>query len=382
MVDHAEMLDDESIWKDAQNANQLRKVLDLKSVSFTRFDDKKTALSAMERDEVSGVYVIEKDYVETGKVQTFRPSDGPLVDIHRSTVEPVLVYALRRQLIAKRGDAQWEERVLKPVEFEHSQIEANGVVRASGDQISEFLSRTTVPVLLGVLLLTALLSASGYLVQTIAQDKETKIVEVLLSSARSDEILSGKLLGLGAAGLLQFAVWSIMVVMVAIAIAVGSASTAIPWVAISLSPLFFCLGYLFIGSLMLATASLGNNAAESQKLTLGWAALALVPLMLLLVLLDSPHGMLATVFSFVPFTSPLTMVLRLAVDAPEVPFWHVAFSVTTLLFSTWVAIKIGARLFRIGLLLSGSPTVTKKFVEPSTSLEMMLASGALRIVHA
>ena len=354
LVDEAGMLAEVDLWKESAGATELSKMLGKNSLSFTRFEDQRKAIEALKAKKVHGVYVITKDYLETGTVRTFRPSTGPLVDIHRSTVEPALVQALRKQLIKNRGEELWATRVLSPVAFEHSQIDSNGAIRASGDQTAEFLGRTTVPVLLGVLLLTALLGASGYLVQTIAQDKETKIVEVLLSSARSDEILMGKLVGLGAAGLLQFAVWSAMIVVVAIGIALGAAPSAIPWFALAFSPVYFCLGYLFMGSLMLATASLGNNAAESQKLTMVWAALALIPLMLLLVLLDAPHGVLAQVFSWVPFTSPLTMVLRLAVDAKGVAPWEIAGSIAVLLCSTWFAIRIGARLFRVGLLLNGS----------------------------
>jgi ABC-2 type transport system permease protein len=217
------------------------------------------------------------------------------------------------------------------------------------------VARTSIPLFLGTLLLTALLSASGYLVQAVSIDKESKIVEVLLSSVTSEEILAGKLLGLGAAGLAQFAVWSSMIVVLALtASAALAAVVSVPWQALAVAPMLFILGYVFLGSLMLATAALGANAAESQKLTMGWAVLAILPLLVLVVLLDEPNGILGRVMTWIPFTSPLTIIIRLAVDSQGIEWWEVIGAVVVLLVSTWVAIRIGARLFRVGFLLTGS----------------------------
>jgi ABC-2 type transport system permease protein len=146
-----------------------------------------------------------------------------------------------------------------------------------------------------------------------------------------------------------------MVVLVALtASSALAAVVAVPWQAVIVAPLLFVLGYLFLGSLMLATAALGANAAESQKLTMGWALLAIVPLMLLVILLEEPHGLVGQALTWIPFTSPLTVIIRLAVDAAGIAWWEVAGSIGVLLISTWLSIRIGARLFRVGFLLTGS----------------------------
>ena len=178
---------------------------------------------------------------------------------------------------------------------------------------------------------------------------------MLLSSATPEEILAGKLFGLVAAGLLQFAVWSSMVVLVALtASAAFAAVVSVPWAALAAAPILFVLGYLFLGSLMLATAALGANAAESQKLTMGWAVLAILPLMVLVILLEEPNGIVGQVMSWIPFTSPLTVIIRLAVDRSGIAGWEVGGAMLVLVLSTWVSIRVGARLFRVGFLLTGS----------------------------
>lgn len=319
------------------------------------YDNRGVATKDLESGRLRTLYVIEKDYLSSGEVRAIQSEKTPLLSMHGTTIEPLLRSLLRKSLVAGHLDRDVEERVLSPAYFIRSRLGPDGEQVTGVDETLDLLVRTTIPLFLGILLLTALLSASGYLVQTVATDKESKIVEVLLSSVTPEEILAGKLFGLGAAGLFQFAVWSSMVVTVAIAASAALASVvSIPWQALAVAPLFFILGYLFLGSLMLATAALGANAAESQKLTMGWAMLAILPLMFLVVLLDDPNGILGQVMTWIPFTSPLTVIIRLAVESSGIAWWEVTGSMVVLLVSTWASIRIGARLFRVGFLLTGS----------------------------
>lgn len=319
------------------------------------FEELEEATARLETGELRAVYVVQSDYLETGQVRSIESKKTPLLSARGTSVEPLLQSLLRESLIDGRVDEHVRDRVLSPANFVRTRLGPDGVETEDLDQALDLLMRTTIPLFLGVLLLTALLSASGYLVQTVATDKESKIVEVLLSSVTPEEILAGKLLGLGAAGLVQFGAWSSMVVFVALsASAALAAVVSIPWLAVVISPVVFVLGYLFLGSLMLATAALGANAAESQKLTMGWAVLAIIPLMVLVILLEDPHGALGQVMTWIPFTAPLTVVIRLAVDPSGIAWWEVTGSIALLMTAIWLAIRIGARLFRVGFLLTGT----------------------------
>jgi ABC-2 type transport system permease protein len=261
-----------------------------------------------------------------------------------------------QRLLVDRVPAIVAERVRNPLSLVRTELGENGAERRVENRGVETVARLVVPVVLSMLLLMALMTTSGYLVQAIAIEKENKVVEVLLSSADPDEILMGKLAGLGSAGLLQFAVWSSMVVVGALWLAglLEELQVSLPWNAIAVAPVFFVLGYLFVGSLMLATGSLGNTSAESQKLTLVWGLLTLLPILLLTVLMQEPNGWVAEALTWIPFTTPLTVVLRLALDPESMPWWEVAGAFGTLGLWTWISIRLGARLFRVGLLLSGS----------------------------
>ncbi len=319
------------------------------------YEDRGSATQDLESGQLRALYVVQEDYLRTGEVRAIESEKSPLLSSRGTSVEPRLRSLLRKSLVEGHLDGDVQKRVISPASFVRSRLGPDGESVTDVDDALDLLVRTTIPLFLGVLLLTALLSASGYLVQTVATDKESKIVEVLLSSVTPEEILAGKLFGLGAAGLLQFAVWSSMVVFVAIAAsAVLAAFVAVPWQALAIAPLLFTLGYLFLGSLMLATAALGANAAESQKLTMGWAMLAILPLMVLVVLLDEPHGLLGQAMTWIPFTSPLTVIIRLAVEPSGIAWWEILGSTVVLVVATWLSIRIGARLFRVGFLLTGS----------------------------
>ena len=122
----------------------------------------------------------------------------------------------------------------------------------------------------------------------------------------------------------------------------------------SLTPLLFITAYAFLGSLMLGTGSFGGNVRESQQLGMFWAFLATLPLMFVPVMLSEPHGVVAHVLTWIPFSAPATLVLRLSLDPAAISLWEVAGSLAVLVLSTWAAVRIASRLFRVGLLLSGA----------------------------
>ena len=112
--------------------------------------------------------------------------------------------------------------------------------------------------------------------------------------------------------------------------------------------------YLFLGSLMLGTGSLGNNFRESQQFSMVWSLSMVVPMMFMQVLIFDPHGTLARVFTWIPFTAPITTVFRLALEPEGIAWWEVVGSWLVLVASTWLALHLGARLFRVGVLMSGA----------------------------
>lgn len=321
-----------------------------------RFPNRAEGVEALRGRSIDTLFVVAADWRATGRVEAITRSDVSVLVRDDVAADLVLARWLRRSIADEDASEEIVARLVDPIAPERARWTPSGIVAESPGAAIEALATVLTPMLLGILLMSSLLMASGYLVQTIAQDKETKIVEVLLSSATADELMAGKLLGLGAAGLVQFGVWSAIGSGLSRLVLAAVPHAAITWPsqAIAVAPLFFLLGYAFLGSVMLATGAFGSSAAESQKLTLVWVLAAVVPLLVLPLFLEEPHGWLARTLCYLPFTAPIAIVIRVAVDPGNVSGLELGLVTLDLVVAIGVALVLGGRLFRLGLLLSGS----------------------------
>jgi len=136
----------------------------------------------------------------------------------------------------------------------------------------------------------------------------------------------------------------------------------IPWLAVALAVPLFVMAFLFFGSLILGTGSLGSNMREAQQLAMVWSLIAALPLMMLTLLLRDPNGTVARVLTWVPFSAPSLIMFRASMDPGSLAWWEIAGSSLVLAGSTWLAILLGARLFRVGLISSGSRPSLREIV--------------------
>jgi len=319
---------------------------------FRPFADENEARAALQAQKVRGYYVVADDYLRSGRVDSVVREGSPL-DSHGAGDQ--LGELLVQRMLAGKVSDDVASLVKQPIKTGKNLTYTNEgqLVEKS---VSQEVAKIVVPIIFMILLMASLLASAGYLLQAVATEKENKVVEVLLSSADPDEILAGKLLGLGGAGLIQIAVWFSMAAAggTATVMVMSIAGVQIPWLAISLGVAYFVLGYLLVGSLMIGTASLGSTIRESQQLSMVWSILTVVPMIALNSLLAEPNGVVARVLTWIPFTSPLTMVMRLSMDPHGVAWWEIVGSLAMLVVGIYAAINIGARLFRVGVLLSGA----------------------------
>jgi ABC-2 type transport system permease protein len=319
---------------------------------FRPFESETEARTAMLSDRIKGYFVLPPDYLDTGRVDIYSPDT---VSLSRSDSRSAFANLLRERLVRGRVEDRIGERVVSPLrDAQRFSVSRRGEVSDGGRAASTV--RLAVPLVFNVLFLMSVLMTAGYLMQGTATEKENKVVEVLLASANPDEILAGKLLGLGGAGLLQIAVWLLMALGTGIGVVplLLASGIEIPWMAVALAVPLFLISFLFFGSLILGTGSLGANMREAQQLAMVWSLTAALPLMMLSLLLRDPHGTVARVLTWVPFSSASLIMLRASMDAASLPWWEIAGSILVLALSTWLAIRLGARLFRVGLLSSGA----------------------------
>lgn len=324
---------------------------------FPNTDEARASLAAR---TIKGLFVVPASYMEEGRVEAYSPDT---FNFSGGDAHDAFADLMRERLVAARLDPSVSARILDPIARTASfAVTRTGEIRDGGTAAS--IVRLVIPLVFMVLFLLSVLMTSGYLMQGTATEKENKVVEVLLASANPDEILAGKLLGLGAAGLLQIAVWLSMALVTGLGVVplLLSARVDVPWTALALAIPFFVVAFLFFGGLILGTGSLGTNMRESQQLAMVWTLTAALPLMLMAVLMRDPNGTVARVLTWVPFTAGPIVVLRASTDAASLAWWEVAGAFVVLLLSTWIGLRIGARLFRIGLLSAGARPSLREIV--------------------
>jgi len=327
---------------------------------FRPYATEAEARAALVAQTIKGYFVLPPDYLQNGGVEAYGPDAGGLSNQDgRNAFEDLL----REHLVAGRVDGTTAARILAPVSgMRRFAVTPKGEVLDGGG--ASTVVRIVVPVAFMILFMLSVLMTSGFLLQGTATEKENKVVDVLLASANPDEVLAGKLLGLGAAGLLQVALWLSLLMVGGIGILPMLIATHIdvPWIAVVLALPLFIASFLFFGSLMMGSGSLGSNMREAQQLAMVWSLVAALPLMMMGPLIQDPHGIVARVLTWIPITSAAVVMLRASMDAAALAWWEAAGAFVVLAASTWLAIGIGARLFRIGLLTSGARPSFKEII--------------------
>jgi len=324
---------------------------------FRPFPSEADARTALAGRKLKGYYVVPADYIAKGVVDIYTPDT---INIAGSEARGQFSNLVRQRLLSGRLDELTSARVVSPLKDTRRFSVTKSGGMADGGQAAGIV-RIVVPLIFTVLFLMSVLMTSGYLMQGTATEKENKVVDVLLASANPDEILAGKLLGLGGAGLLQIAVWMMFLLVGGIGIVplLLTSQVEMPWIALALAIPLFLIAFLFFGSLMLGTGSLGSNMREAQQLAMVWSLTAALPMMMMAVLLREPHGTVARVMTWLPFSAGPLIMFRASTDLDFLNWWEVAGSFAVLLLSTWIAIRIGARLFRIGLLSTSRPKLAE-----------------------
>ena len=201
--------------------------------------------------------------------------------------------------------------------------------------------------------------------RSIIQEKTSRIFEVMLAIARPSDMLAGKLIGVGAVGLTQIAIWLVAGAILigtpmAATILTGDFAVHISAVETVLFPVYFILGYLLYSSLFAGLAATCETEQELQM----YMPLAAVPVWLsfslIMVVINDSNSAWAVAASLFPPTAPIIMFLRMASQIP--PVWQFALSIGLLIASIWVVLWISAKLYRVGILMYGKRATLPELV--------------------
>jgi ABC-2 type transport system permease protein len=194
-----------------------------------------------------------------------------------------------------------------------------------------------------VLILVAIFGFGFTLLTGVVEEKQSRVVEVVLATVRARDLLMGKVLGIGILGLVQLVVF----VGAALAAAMLTQAIALPTTtpgAIAVLVLWFVLGYAMYATVLGAAGSLASRMEEASNLTTPVTLVAILSYFVAIFgVLEDPAGPVAVVATFVPVTAPFVVPLRAALDA--IPAWELLLSVVVMVATIWVLFDVGARIY-------------------------------------
>lgn len=317
-------------------------------LELERIATREAGRAAVANGEAASVYVIEPDWLETSGVTVFVPAQGPL----SQGIQPgklAVARLLRSSIVEPRiDDEQLVARILKVMEATSEEVGPPGEEPEEDvDPLAEGLA-FIVPLLFASFFSMSIFIASGYLLDGIGEEKESRVLEVLLASLTPEELLAGKILGLGGAGLLQSSVIVVIgvVPMLALGLMAMGPGTVLGMLACA------GLGYAEYASVMAASGAVAGNRHEGRQISAGFSLLAASPMFLIPVFMTNPDGAAAMVMSLLPPTAPIAMILRLGLGEP--PAWQLALSIGGMAVAAWMSWRLGSRVFRVAILMTGA----------------------------
>jgi ABC-2 type transport system permease protein len=309
-------------------------------------------IEALVQGDIHSLYAITPDYLETGKIEQYAEFQGrfPSNPADESAFRALLV----KGLIAGKVEPAVLERVYSPADFENHRVGKDGTI-SEVTPTAVSVGGLLVPVLFAGLLGLGLAIGSGYMVQNVAEEKESRLVEVVVTSTSPGSVMAGKLLALGSIGLAQAAVWiiatalTIPVMFDRIAGAGEFTVSAGLWATIIGC---FITGYLLTTTLAIFLGAIAPSSREASRLG-GWIpVVGFVPFWFMGFLMIQPNGLAARLLSYIPLTAPTGILVRISAGG-DMAGWQIAASLAGVAATAAVFLWVSTRVFRAAILMRG-----------------------------
>jgi ABC-2 type transport system permease protein len=317
-------------------------------IELVRFDTPGDATAALINGDVAEYFVIPSDYLSTGVINRYT--------LERQLETPPAIATgiknfLTSNMLAGKVPPETVYRIEYPLDLVTTRLTETGeVATEQGGYGNVFI-----PFIFGLLLALSLQASSMYMVEGLGDEKESRLIEVLLSSVSPRQLLTGKVLGLGAGGLVQVVVWlaSLPLLLNLASSTIGGffITIQLPANFLVLGIVYFILGYLLFAALAAGVGAISPSVREGQPLVLIYALLAFVPLWFASLLFIFPDNPIWTVLTIFPITAPIAVIVRLGVAG--IAAWELATSLAVMVLSIIGALALSVKAFRVYLLMYG-----------------------------
>jgi ABC-2 type transport system permease protein len=317
-------------------------------IELVRFDTPGDAKTALINGDVSEYFVIPSDYLTTRVINRYtleRQLETP------PAITTAIKNFLTSNMLAGEVPPETVELIETPLALVTTRLTETGEVATEQGGYGNII----IPAIFGLLLALSLQAASLYMVEGLGDEKESRLIEVLLSSVSPRQLLTGKVLGLGAAGLVQVVVWlaSLPLLLNLASSTIGGffSTIQLPANFLVLGIVYFILGYLLFAALSAGVGAISSSARDGQPLAMIYAMLVFVPLWFGSLLFIFPNSPIWTVLTIFPLTAPIEVMMRLGVAG--IAAWELATSLAVMVLSIIGALALSVKAFRVYLLMYG-----------------------------
>lgn len=338
-------------------------------------------------DENRSLLIIPKDFYQSQSIELLSAGKSNIGT--QSEIKNKLSEIVRNHQYAKLGiNISTIESINDKITVSAKEITDTGDAKESHTEIAMGISMA-----LSVLIYLSLFLYGAQVMRGVIEEKTSRIVEVIISSVKPFQLMMGKIFGIGLVGITQFALWiTLTAALTGVATAVifddtaanisgiandvnqevmaqaksgfdiSSALASIDFpLLISCFFIFFLGGYFLYSALFAAVGSAVDSETEATQFTMPITMPLLLTYILSFgVLVNDPHGTVATWLSFIPFTSPIAMLVRIPFG---VPIWQIAVSVAILIVSFVATTMFAARIYRVGILMYGKKASFKELLK-------------------
>ncbi len=287
---------------------------------------------------LDGYLKVTQEGLDAGQLQLYA---ADMRQVHPNLLRDLLQPPLVQYRLDELGlDSQLVLEATKPLDLQVQELK-------NGEAADMSLAGMFVPLAVAMVLIMSALLSGQMLMYGVIKEKRNRVVEILLSSLSSADLLMGKVLGVGGLSLLQILLW------VVVAAVIGGRFIDLRTLNISLLDLAPSLVIFFFGFFLLASmfAALGATMKEAEESSQAQGLVVLIPVAPMFasgILMTNPDALWAVIFSHVPPFIPTMMLLRMA--ATNLPVWQIVSSMTALLLSIALFVFLGARIFERGIL--------------------------------
>jgi ABC-2 type transport system permease protein len=303
------------------------------------------------RNEIEAYLIVPPDFTSPDAVFEFRSSKAGDFVVNE-LLEDALNDAVRSQRLADANISEQQlETLARKVTFDEKGIDEFGEERdAGGAFIASFI--------IGLMIYITLAIYGQAIMGAVVEEKETRIAEILFSSATPFQLMLGKLVGVGLAGLTQLSIWVVSAAAIIAVVALQPEFAAIVGSIPSITPLmvvyfmiFFLLGFFIYASIFALIGSMVTTVQEGGQFAFPPVMIMLIGFYFSFAVVRDPNSSLSFWVSIAPFFAPITMPVRILSDMP--PFWQIALSFLVNAAAISGLIWLASRVYRVGMLMYG-----------------------------